>query len=175
MAMSMLIAAFLGSLLIMPIGGGAQREARSLCRATEAVIFECRAGTKMIAVCGKRGGPAGKSAQYRFGNPGKLELTYPRDGATAGFLSYATAPYSGGGESQISFARGAHVYVVYERTQRTSFGADGRHDPKFEAGVFVKRRGKLLSSRKCTTPHDATINSTLAREFMKEEGRFVRQ
>jgi hypothetical protein len=102
----------------------------SLCTPGETVIFECRTKRRLVAVCGSRAG-----AQYRSGLPGTLELTSP---ARSAGLSYANRAYSGGGESQVRFAKGPYGYVFYSSTIRTSFG-DGPNDPAIRSGVLVTR------------------------------------
>lgn len=122
--------------------------AATLCRPGEVPVFSCAIGTRVAAVCTGRGGPV-----YRFGRPGRVELT-------ARNLSIATRAYSGGGETQISFRRGAFTYVVYDRTVRTAFGADGRNDPAITAGVAVRRGGRTISDRQCRG--EATLDTARA-------------
>ncbi len=117
----------------------------SLCATGEIVIFHCGVGRKMVSVCGGRT-PA-PHAQYRFGTPGDIELAFPGPGQSG--LTYAREMYSGGGALQIRFTNAGHDYAVYSRTVRTGFR--GRNNPQFSDGVMVRRGGRLISNRSCTT------------------------
>lgn len=119
----------------------------SLCRGQEAPLFSCPIGRKVVSVCRSAGGAA-----YRFGRPGRVELDI-------GGGRLAQRGYSGGGETQIVFARGAHRYVVYDRVVRTSFGSGGRHDPQQSSGVLVTRNGKVAANLSCTGSGDYAIHS----------------
>ncbi len=115
----------------------------TLCEAGEKPFFSCAVGTKRVSVCG-----GGSGAVYRYGTPGKVELTSRN-------LTFASRGYSGGGESQITARNGAYTYRVYDSTVRTAFGDDGNH-PEFSSGLVVTREERLISSRACTT--DSSIN-----------------
>jgi hypothetical protein len=91
-------------------------------------------------------------------------------------MTWSRHAYSGGGETQIAFARNGFDYVVYSRVVRTGFGPEGRHDPQDQAGVFVKKGGRTISDRRCTeAPGPAAsapwVDEDAAEEFL-EEGRF---
>jgi hypothetical protein len=135
----------------------------SLCTPGETAIFECRTKRRLVAVCG-----SSTAAQYRSGLPGKLELSSPVRSAG---LSYANRPYSGGGESQIRFAKGPYGYVVYSSTIRTSFGA-GPNYPAFRSGVLVTRGASVVSRDRCVQPSDAVLDLAAAQRHMPE-GTFV--
>jgi hypothetical protein len=145
------LAALLAPPLIAPGAEAVAAQARpargGLCAPGEVVVFQCGIGRKIVSVCGGRT-PAPR-AQYRFGRPGNVELAYPN--RSEGGLSYARAMYSGGGELQIRFRNGGLDYVVYSRTVRTGFGADGRNNPRFSDGVMVRRGNRVISNRACTT------------------------
>ena len=54
-------------------------EQRFLCSTEETLLFGCDSGPKMISVCASPGFSATTGyVQYRFGTPGKIELSYPR-------------------------------------------------------------------------------------------------
>ncbi len=142
-----------------------------LCRAGEVPIFSCRLGKKSVAICGVTSPSGARSAQYRFGAPGKVEMTYP--GPEGGKLGYASAPYSGGGEEQVSFERGGYRYVVYSSMVRTGFGADGLNNPAFESGLLVQQGDKIVSKSKCADPPDATLSEQDAKRFGVGDGTFV--
>jgi hypothetical protein len=133
----------------------------SLCARGEEVIFSCGVGRKMVSVCGGRA--TAPHAQYRFGVPGDIELAFPGPGQSG--LSYAREMYSGGGALQIRFSNGGYDYAVYSRTVRTGFGRDGRNNPRFSDGVMVRRGGRLVANRACTT---ATRGDAQPEDFMTE-------
>ena len=142
-----------------------------LCHPGEAVIFACNIGAKLAAVCGGKSPSGARCAQYRYGVPGKLELTYPGDGASGG-LAHAETAYSGGGESQILFKNAGFQYVVYSRMVRTNFKANEPNNPAFEAGVAVMKGDKLVGNRKCANPSDVDVDVAAASKFMPE-GEFI--
>lgn len=135
------------------------------CAAGERVLFGCMAGAKAVSLCAR-----GKAVQYRYGAPGRSELIFPETAGGTG-LTVASTGYSGGGESQVSFARAGVRYVVYSRTVRTNFGPGG-NDPKFTAGVAVMRNGRQIAHRRCTSPEDATLDQAAA-ERLLPLGEFV--
>ena len=131
----------------------------SLCAQSETIIFHCGVGRKMVSICGSR--VAGIPAQYRFGAPGDIELAYPGPGQSP--LTYAREMYSGGGAQQIRFSNGGYDYAVYSRTVRTGF--NGRNNPRFSDGIMVRRGGRLVSNRSCTT---AVRGDSQLENFMAE-------
>jgi hypothetical protein len=144
------LAAVAVPMLVAPSAGGAAVAQAppphgSLCAVDEVVIFHCGIGRKMVSVCGDR--TATPHASYRFGTPGNIELAYPGPGQSG--LTYAREMYSGGGALQIRFSNGGNDYAVYSRTVRTGF--NGRNNPQFSDGVMVRRGGRLISNRACTT------------------------
>jgi hypothetical protein len=132
-----------------------------LCGPREAAIFACDISDRSVAVCVGEDG----HAQYRAGRPGRVELASPPRGEG---LSYASRGYSGGGESQVRFTRGAYAYVVYSGVYRTAFGPDGRHDPAFVSGLVVTRGGRTIMQRKCIRPADAVLDLPAAQKRMPE-------
>lgn len=124
----------------------------TLCSAQEETVFACSTGRKQVAVCASPGLQAsGGLLQYRFGQPGAVELALPaastaapatapgdaawRDGVRAGTLAY-----SGGGGAYLAFANGAHRYVVFTAIGR---GWGGK------AGVVVERSGRRIAHLAC--------------------------
>jgi hypothetical protein len=143
------LAAVAAPMLIAPGGDAGAAQARpargSLCAADEVVIYQCGIGRQLVAVCGSR--TPTPHAQYRFGTPGNVALAYPGPGQAG--LSYAREIYSGGGALQIRFSNGGYDYAVYSRMVRTGF--NGPNNPRFSDGVMVRRGGRLVSNRACTT------------------------
>jgi hypothetical protein len=108
----------------------------TLCEAGERRFFSCEIGAKRVSVCGR-----GSGAVYRYGTPGKVELSAPS-------LTFANRAYSGGGESQLTASNGDYTYTVYDRTVRTSF-EEGGNDPAFSSGLVIARAGRVISSKMC--------------------------
>lgn len=136
---------------------------RGLCKATEDLIFTCRANRKTVSVCGttdSRGAPA---PVYRFGRPGRAEIALR---APARF-AYATEGWSGGGEAQIRVVNGRTEYRVFSRTVRTEFGADGHNDPQNLAGVRVIQGDRTRTVHHCSGPDsDAPIRADVAARYL---------
>jgi hypothetical protein len=122
----------------------------TLCTTGETPFFSCEIGTKRVSVCG-----GGTGAVYRFGTPGKVELT-------SRALAFANRGYSGGGESQVTATNGEYSYTVFDRTVRTSFD-EGRNDPAFSSGLLVGRGGRVLSSRMCKGESPVVADAERAR------------
>ena len=122
--------------LPVPSPGEDARAGDTLCEAGETPFFSCEIGDKRVSVCG-----SGSGAVYRYGTPGKVELT-------SRSLTFANRAYSGGGESQITAKNGDYTYTVYDSTVRTSFG-EGGNDPEFSSGLVVSRGGRMISSKMC--------------------------
>lgn len=108
----------------------------TLCEAGETPFFFCDLGAKRVSVCG-----GGSGAVYRYGTPGKVELTSRN-------LTFANRGYSGGGESQITAKNGEYTYTVYDSTVRTRFGDSG-NDPELSSGLVVSRGKRPISSKVC--------------------------
>ncbi len=167
-------AAFLGALSAAQpsaadFSAGGPRMSESLCRAPETALLSCRISTKVVSIRaqpqseqpqGERtpGEQAQGGAVYRFGRLGHIEL-----GVTG--LHYAEQGFSGGGETQIYADTPAHRTIVFEEIVRTAFGADGRHDPQADSGLFVQRGRTIVSSRPCT---EAMTFSPLAEELIPQ-------
>jgi hypothetical protein len=109
----------------------------ALCMPAETPLFTCTLDARRASVC-----QAGGKATYRYGRPGRIELSSQR-------LTMATRSFSGGGESQITATNNGHSYTMFDRTVRTGFGADGRNDPQSETGLIVRQGNKRLSARIC--------------------------
>ncbi|MGB5723982.1 MAG: hypothetical protein WBM39_06175 [Parasphingorhabdus sp.] len=136
------------------------------CSAKEPAIFSCQLkGRKVVSVCGTENEAGTKTAQYRFGVPGKSpELVWP---GTAGKdrLTFASVPYSGGGEAQISFARGDVTYVVYSRMVRTNFAAGEPNHPEMTDGILVLKGKKTVSDLVCADRDVVPVDYDLATQY----------
>ena len=142
----------------------------NLCAPGEKVIFSCRlANRKSLSVCAvaEEGGP--RFAQYRYGAAGQeSELTYPARRAD-GALRFVSVPYSGGGEAQLSFARGGNRYIVYSRVMRTNFEAGEPNNPQFDDGVLVLSGDRIVADHRCESDKLSSIDYDLASKYAKPE------
>lgn len=136
------------------------------CRANESVIFSCQLkNRKTISVCGTESRAGAKTAQYRFGILGQPpELLWPEAGGKDR-LTFASAPYSGGGEAQLSFSRGDVTYVVYSRIVRTNFTPGEPNDPAISDGIMVLKGQKLVTDLICSDSDVAPVDYQLASEY----------
>ncbi len=142
----------------------------SACAETEGTIFSCRIRDgRMIAVCVRRDEQGREFAQYRFGKPdGTPELVWPTSFAERG-MQWASVPYSGGGETQLSFARGEIRYVIYSRIVRTGFGEGVPNNPKFEDGAYVYRAERRISDLPCAGQADEPVSVPMAERFAQQQ------
>ncbi|MES3153769.1 hypothetical protein [Sphingomonas faeni] len=140
----------------VPSASEAARAGDTLCEAGETPLFSCEIGAKRVSVCG-----SGSGAVYRYGSPGKVELT-------SRSLTFANRGYSGGWESQITAKNGDYTYTVYDSTVRTAFG-DGGNDPAFSSGLVVSRGERTISSKMCKA--ESSIDA--AAEQSLPAGRFA--
>lgn len=156
-AAGMATAAVVGSEPVRQRPAVASRANASLCEPRETVIAHCAIGTRQVSICAR-----GSTATYRYGRPGRVELT-------ASDLHWASTGYSGGGELQVTARNAGHSYTLFDRIVRTGFGADGLNYPREDSGLVVRRGAKVLSNRRCTSiqPIAAEVRDLLP------EGEFV--
>ena len=133
--------------------------AGTLCMPIEQPLFSCPIGGKLVSVCGRGGG-----AVYRFGAPHRVGLELRG-------LRFAERDFSGGGESQITLEDKDYQYILYDTIKRTSFGANGRHDPEEKSGLVIRHGATTVSSRTCAGSSQSGISSSAA-EYMPG-GEFV--
>ena len=126
--------------------------AASLCAPHEPVVFSCQVGEKLVSLCRPAHGESmfsyrvGNRVGNRVGRPDALDMRYPEPGRSArAAFTVTTTPLIGGGETTVAFQRGGRTYTVYSRVAR---GDDGV-TPRFEDGVLVARRGKLVKDMRC--------------------------
>ena len=131
----------------------------SLCTTKETDIFSCPIHGKIVSVCGLSPG----QAEYRFGRPGQVELQ-GRD------LHIGEQGYSGGGEDQIYFQSNGYRYIVYDRTLRTGFGADGHNDPQSSSGLVDQKGGRTVSSTRCGGEGDQPVKTGEGERFIPTGG-----
>ena len=141
----------------------------SLCANGELAIFSCPvAGGDIASVCVTQDGQGTDFAQYRFGTaPDAVDLAWPKS-AGQGQLAWASVAYSGGGEAQISFARGDIRYVVYSRIVRTNFTAGEPNNPEITDGVLVLDHGEPVAHKRCTGEALVPVQYDAAQDHLAE-------
>ena len=160
LAVFVALAALLGGVWPDAAGSAAQatRNVASLCATDEVVIASCPIRRKLVSVCGRN-----HRATYRFGRPGRIELS-------ANVMHHAQQMFSGGGESQIVVAAGGYEYVLYDRAIRTGFGRNGHNDTVFISGLMVLRNGRHLGNTVCDPMDGDIIDTNSAPDFMPKGG-----
>jgi hypothetical protein len=133
---------------------------QTLCGAQEQIVFSCiTRQKKMLSLCAS--GKLKQSVdrvQYRFGKPGKIELSYPeKSEGWKDQFAFSTRMFSGGGEYHIRFVNGGVEYLLYDIEA---------HPPR--AGLLVRSDGKAISRVKCLDGENSFI-SHQAFESMKRE------
>lgn len=130
-------------------------EVSTSCSDSEDVLFSCRFDSgKQLSVCADDK----DKTHYRFGKE-------TPEMALIG-TSWASVPYSGGGEAQIKFTNGDTDYIVFSRVIRTNFTPDEPNNPEFSDGVMVVRKGKLLSKMSCNGDDLVPINYSKAETLL---------
>lgn len=87
------------------------------CTDQEQIIFSCSLGKKSVSICASADFSAhGGYLQYRFGNPGAIELALPK--STASPLSFQMVQarslmFAGGGGGYLRFINEPYHYIVY--------------------------------------------------------------
>ena len=152
-----IITALLLTASLMPVASPATsralRPAPSFCARPEVTLFSCPVGVKTVSVCAHGG-----QAVYRYGKVPRIEIEGHR-------LKFAETAFSGGGESQIVFENNGYRYIVYDSTVRTSFGADGKHDPKFMTGLIVQKAGRTISNASCVGTGDSGMSPNASKSM----------
>ncbi|MGU3494725.1 hypothetical protein ACLBXM_11840 [Xanthobacteraceae bacterium A53D] len=123
---------------------------KNLCKPDETVYFACtakgQAAGKLVSLCVSQSGPADGTLWYRYGRPGAVELTYPKQpmpprvAFEAGWFHYIT-----GGNSRISFLNGGYRYSVFSAVGRWGKGRAGI----VVGGVAVDKDGKRVANIVC--------------------------
>ena len=124
-----------------------------------------------ISVCAGSDGPGRRIARYRIGTPRHLEFEYP-DSSNASPIRWARTGYSGGGELQYRFINSGHEYIIYSSVTRDGLDRQHRPIPRFDAGVLVRREGRILSHLHCDNAEDAARGYEEPSDFMLE-GEFI--
>jgi len=117
-------------------GLNAYADEATLCKAHEEVYFSCTSEKKIISLCASGNiSPDNGYVQYRFGMADHIELEFPkrpyppRNRFTISDISEGNLNFT-----HIKFNSGKFNYVVFQG---------------FPSGIYIKKSGKLLSSRFC--------------------------
>jgi len=113
----------------------------SLCAQDEQIAFSCSVGRKIVSLCASS--DLSKTAgyvQYRYGQRGKVEMTYPQTNVhPSTVFRWGVLGFSGGGTDYYRFSNAGYDYVVY-----SGLGKDWSKE-----GVVVEKDGKRLQSLVC--------------------------
>ncbi|MCB2087517.1 MAG: hypothetical protein R3E18_01510 [Sphingomonadaceae bacterium] len=147
------------------IDSARETAAAAACGSADKAIFACKVKNgKTLAVCASDDG----KAEYRYGGD-KPELVLSGG-------SWASVPYSGGGEQQIRFTSGDTSYIVFSRMIRTSFDPGKPNEPAISDGVIVLRGEKFQAMQLCNDASATPVNYDAAERFLAPaEGLFTEE
>jgi hypothetical protein len=148
-----------GGLVAISLGWAAQAE--GLCRADETVMFACTTAKGMAYVCTSKPFTAtAGTLQYRFGQPGHVDLAYPATpDRPAGHFHFSSTAYSGGGEAHLAFSNDGYDYLLYDRTIAGDWDKQGHRPHAFSTGVLVRKGRRIVSNRRCLKADDSMRQS----------------
>ncbi|WMJ08867.1 hypothetical protein [Nitrosomonas sp. sh817] len=130
-----------GLLGLIPIHGWA---AGSHCQPHEQIIFSCSLGKKTVSVCASKDLSADNGyLQYRFGQPGRIELNLPalpQSAPVNQFVQARSLMFSGGGGGYLRFISEPYHYIVYSAIGKGWGPKDG---------VAVEKSGRLMAYHEC--------------------------
>jgi hypothetical protein len=111
------------------------------CMTDERVVFSCATGNKIVSVCAS--GDLARSAgslSYRFGPPGRPEISYPPPGEFRQVVKAGRWVFAGGGGAWLAFHRPPFRYIIY-----SAIGRGWRE----KAGVAVEKQDRLFANLPC--------------------------
>lgn len=128
-----------------------------LCASQERAAFSCETDKGVISICEN-----GMKLHYRFGKPGKIEMSYPADDdAASSAFNADTLTFSGGG--------GAYVTFITKGLRYTIFHASGRWGQNDEttlvSGIAVTRGDKEITNLAC---HGGALSSLGQSLFLRD-------
>lgn len=148
-------------LIVTPFGA-----AETLCKQQEQVIFSCSLGKKTVSVCASNDLSANSGyLQYRFGQPGRIELNLPalpQSVPVNQFVQARSLMFSGGGGGYLRFINGSYHYIVYSAIGKGWGPKDG---------VAVEKNGRLIVYHEC---RDIPV-SEIGEAFFSEAGLLIDQ
>lgn len=118
----------------------------SLCGRDEKPVMVCQVKAKQAALCAQPAKPPFSALSYRYGRPGRVELTHTvRTGDPAPFGASVNPAGPQALVHQVWFDRGNTRYVL-----TACEGGQCAH----RGGLIVLGRQKLISARPCSNPSD---------------------
>src|SRR5262245_20948393 len=111
----------------------------ALCTASERVLFHCVLGERAVSLCASMAGPRIETLAYRYGVPGRIELSYVASSASGRRFAATAAPLAPRATvRQVWFDRGGYTYLLTQ-----CVGGDCPQS----AGLAVLRGEHVLSNR----------------------------
>lgn len=114
-------------------------------RASAETVFHCSFGAREASVTQE-----GARLTYRFGRPGRPELTLTGD-AASGTLFYHRTLYARGEDQTLRFVNGDYSYVIFSGWSAPNYFQEGARD---YSGVLVLRRGHVVRRLNCRSGGD---------------------
>ena len=137
----------------------ARELSRSLCRAGERLVFNCRSGQNIASVCLKPGiASEAPTLQYRQGKSGKLEFAIPSSADMSAHVGYKNVQGASDYATYLRFKSGTKSYYAYEASAR------GPNSPTVGStriepfGVVVLNGGIRTGSLRCKAGYIANMN-----------------
>lgn len=131
----------LAACLCLPALSAWSQARPSLCTADERIAFSCAVGRKVASLCASADlSKTTGYVQYRYGRPGKIEMTYPQDKVhPSAVFKWGVLGFAGGGTDYYRFSNEGYDYVVYS----------GMGRGWTQEGIVVEKSGKRLQSLVC--------------------------
>lgn len=160
MIVTYIVAAALGS--IAPSrGGSVNPTARvpNLCGQDEQPVFTCKLKKHVASVCSRSHNGGVQNVVYRFGRRGDITFVYPtvKVSSSQSAFKASTANFTGGEEQHLRFSSGPYEYIAFHAFEGGCCDKAGHRENSEEAGIVVRRRGRVLSNLKCEDPSRSTI------------------
>lgn len=138
------------SLLGIPLASLHAAAVDGWCRPPEATYFSCTiAGSeRVVSLCGTRRGDTLTALQYRFGRPGRLELTFPPRTSTPS-AHFRMSRYTRYQVTYLTvwFENGNYTYEVF-----SDYNGEGGM-PEQSRGIRVRQRGvQRVTEYRCESP-----------------------
>lgn len=122
----------------------------TLCQRHEEVYFSCPIDGKVVSLCASGNiSPDNGYVQYRYGVPGHVELQFPeKPNPPKNLFGIGDISVGNLNFTHIKFMIGAYGYVIYQGSP---------------SGIYVKKRGSLVSNHMCTPGIYQQINQRVFR------------
>lgn len=108
----------------------------TLCQPHEEIYFSCPIDGKVVSLCASGNiSPDNGYVQYRYGVPGHVELQFPeKPDPPMNLFGISDVSVGNLNFTHVKFMVGAYGYVIYQGSP---------------SGVYVKKRGSLVSNHMC--------------------------